>query len=140
MEGIDLSKKMLELAKQKDVYDKLSNSDIVEYLSRMPLNFDCYIAADVFVYTGNLTEVFRLIKSRSKKPGMLVFLQSTLYLMAIIFLTPVDSHIPKSYIESLCKKFGYKISHFSTTQLERKGLLSVRWHICVKLYTKIIIA
>ena len=38
VEGIDLSKKMLELAKQKDVYDKLRNSDIVEYLSGMPLN------------------------------------------------------------------------------------------------------
>ena len=50
LEGIDLSNKMLALAKQKDVYDKLSQFDIVEYLSTMPLGFDHYVASDVFVY------------------------------------------------------------------------------------------
>ena len=39
----------------------------------MPLDFDYYIALDVFIYVGKLTEIFRLIKSRNKKPGYLVF-------------------------------------------------------------------
>ena len=67
LEGIDLSKKMLSIAKQKNIYDKLTQIDIVEYLSTMPLNFDYYIALDVFIYVGELTEIFRLIKSRNKK-------------------------------------------------------------------------
>ena len=67
LEGIDLSSKMLKLAKQKNIYDNLNHMDIFEYLSRIPLDFDYYIAADVFVYIGNLTEIFQLIKSRNKK-------------------------------------------------------------------------
>ena len=64
---------MLELAGQKNVYDKLSQSDIVEYLSSMPLDFNYYVALDVFIYIGELTEIFRLIKSRNKKPGNVSF-------------------------------------------------------------------
>ena len=60
---------MLSIAKQKNVYDKLTHSDITEYLSSMPLGFDYYIALDVFIYVGELDEIFRLIKSGNKKPG-----------------------------------------------------------------------
>ena len=41
---------MLKIAKQKNVYDNLIHMDILEYLSSMPLDFDYYIATDVFVY------------------------------------------------------------------------------------------
>ena len=39
--------------------------------------------------------------------------------MAIIFLELNDTHIP-SYIESLCKKFDYNISHFLLITLEKE--------------------
>ena len=52
LEGIDLSNKMLEVASQKKVYDKLSQSDIIEYLSSISLDFDYYVALDVFIYIG----------------------------------------------------------------------------------------
>jgi len=77
---------MLAIANKKNVYDKLNQFDIVEYLSSMPLGFDYYIALDVFIYVGELTEIFRLIKSRNKKPGHLVFRQNIQKRMAIIFL------------------------------------------------------
>ena len=120
LEGIDLSNKMLEQAKITNVYDKLTHVDIVDYLSIAELNFDYFISTDVFVYVGNLSEVFRLIKSRNKKPGKLVF--STEH-------TENDGfHLEKSgryshskrYIESLCEKFSYSISHFSETNLRKE--------------------
>ena len=95
LEGIDLSKKMLSIAKQKNVYDKLTQIDIVEYLSTMPLNFDYYIACDVFVYVGKLNEIFRLIKFKNKKPGHLVFQQNIQKMMVIIFVSLHDIHIQK---------------------------------------------
>ena len=51
LEGIDLSIKMIEEAKQKKVYDKLIQTDIVDYLNNNTLNFDYFIAADVFYIT-----------------------------------------------------------------------------------------
>jgi predicted TPR repeat methyltransferase len=120
LEGIDLSNRMLEQARIKNVYDKLIHVDIVEYLSNAELNFDYFISTDVFIYVGELSEVFRLIKSRNKKYGKLVF--STEH-------TEKDGfHIEKSgryshsknYIENLCKEFNYSISHFSETNLRKE--------------------
>ena len=120
LEGIDLSNKMLALAKQKNVYDKLNQFDIVEYLSSMPLGFDYYIALDVFIYVGELTEIFRLIKSRNKKPGHLVFSTEHTEKDGYHLLRTLRYSHSKSYIENLCKKFDYNISHFSTIDLRKE--------------------
>ncbi len=120
LEGIDLSNEMLTIAKQKNVYDKLSQFDIVEYLCSMPLGFDYYIALDVFIYVGELTEIFRLIKSRNKKPGHLVFSTEHTEKDGYHLLRTLRYSHSKSYIENLCKKFDYNISHFSTNDLRKE--------------------
>jgi predicted TPR repeat methyltransferase len=111
---------MLALAKQKNVYDKLSHLDIVEYLTSMPLDFDYFIAADVFVYIGNLSEIFRLIKSRNKKPAQLVFSTEHTELDGYHILKSGRYSHSKTYIESLCKKFEYNVAHFSTADLRKE--------------------
>ena len=120
LEGIDLSNRMLELARDKGVYDKLSHVDIVEYLSQAELNFDYFISTDVFVYLGDLSEVFRFIKTRNKKPGKLVF--STEHAEKDGFHIEKSARYShsKSYIDGLCKQFNYRISHFSQTNLRKE--------------------
>ena len=120
LEGIDLSNRMLEQARVKNVYDKLSHFDIIGYLSNEELNFDYFISTDVFVYVGNLSEMFRLIKSRNKRHGKLTF--STEHTEKDGFhlqRTGRYSH-SKSYIEGLCEQFNYTISHFSQTNLRKE--------------------
>lgn len=117
LEGIDISKKMLTQANRKNVYDKLSQFDILDYLSRMPLSFDYYIALDVFIYVGDLREIFRLIKSRNNKVGKLVFSTEYTELDGYHLLKTGRYSHSNNYIESLCKEFDYKISHFSTADL-----------------------
>ncbi|MDA9799277.1 tetratricopeptide repeat protein, partial [Luminiphilus sp.] len=73
LEGLDLSQKMLDEAKKKSIYDELIKQDILGYLATANLNFDYFIATDVFVYVGDLNDVFHLIKSRKKTDGKLVF-------------------------------------------------------------------
>tara|TARA_B100001057_G_scaffold343690_1_gene344611 strand:+ start:1510 stop:2370 length:861 start_codon:yes stop_codon:yes gene_type:complete len=120
LEGIDLSNKMLTFAKQKNVYDTLSQSDIVEYLSSMHLDFDYYIALDVFIYVGELSEIFRLIKSRNRKSGKFVFSTEHTEVDGYHILETGRYSHSKNYVESLCKKFDYKISHFSTNDLRKE--------------------
>jgi predicted TPR repeat methyltransferase len=119
LEGIDLSKKMLDKAKEKNVYNKLIKQDIVDYLSNASLNFDYFISTDVFVYIGDLSEVFRLIKSRNKIGGKLAFSTED-YDGEDFFLEQSGrySH-SKKYIEGLCEKFGYKLRLFETQALRK---------------------
>lgn len=57
--GVDLSPNMIEVAKQRGVYDALYCDDAVSFLSKQnPNSFDLIIAADVFVYFGDLQAVF----------------------------------------------------------------------------------
>ena len=120
LEGIDLSNAMLEQAKLKKVYDKLTHVDIVEYLHNPDLNYDYFISADVFIYVGDLHDVFHLIKSRNKRPGKLVF--STEHTEKHGFHLEQSGRYShsKDYIEGLCKKFDYSISHFSKVGLRKE--------------------
>ena len=121
LEGIDLSGSMLEQARNKNVYEKLTHIDITEYLAISELDFDYFISTDVFIYVGELSEVFRLIKSRNKKSGQLAF--STEHTEKEGFHLEKSGRYShsKSYIESLCKKFNYSISHFSKTNLRKEN-------------------
>jgi predicted TPR repeat methyltransferase len=119
LEGIDLSRKMLDKAKEKNVYNKLIKQDIADYLSNAILNFDYFISTDVFVYIGDLSDVFRLIKSRNKTGGKLAFSTED-YDGDGFFLEQSGrySH-SKKYIESLCNTFGYELRHFETQALRK---------------------
>jgi predicted TPR repeat methyltransferase len=120
LEGIDLSKSMLKKASDKNIYDKLEHKDILEYLSTEDLDFNYFISCDVLIYIGELSKIFRLIKSRNKSKGKFAF--STEHTDRDSFFleqTGRYSH-SKKYIERLCNEFGYKLSHFETTNLRKE--------------------
>ena len=120
LEGVDLSGIMLKEAKKKNVYNKLIKQDIISYLSNTSLNFDYFVSTDVFIYIGDLSDVFRLIRSRNKKNGKLAFSTED-YDGDGFFLEKSGrySH-SKKYIEGLCEKFSYKLCHFETQPLRKE--------------------
>ena len=67
---------MIEEAKKKSVYNKLVQTEIIDYLKQR-LNFDYFIAADVFIYIGDLNEVFKLIKEEMKNRKFSIFTEDT---------------------------------------------------------------
>lgn len=57
MVGVDLSTKMLEVAKSKSIYNELHEASIIDFLGRKS-PFDCIVAADVMPYLGELDDCF----------------------------------------------------------------------------------
>ena len=119
LEGIDLSRKMLDEAKEKNVYNKLIKQDIVDYLSNAIFNFDYFILTDVFIYIGDLSDVFRLIKSRNKTGGKLAFSTEDHDGDGFFLEQSGRYSHSKKYIENLCKTFGYELRHFETQALRK---------------------
>ncbi len=66
--GVDISAKMLDLARRKNIYSELKQADITEYLHNSHPDFDCIIAADVFCYFGDLRPLIA-----SAAPTRLIF-------------------------------------------------------------------
>ena len=57
--GIDLSPAMLAKARARGIYDELTERDVADYLRTAPsAGFDAIVAADVFIYIGELTQIF----------------------------------------------------------------------------------
>ena len=119
LEGIDLSEKMLNKAKEKNVYNKLIKQDIVTYLSNESFNFDYFVSTDVFIYIGDLSDVFRLIKSRNQTGGKLAF--STEHYDGDSFFLEQSGRYShsKKYIEGLCDEFGYQLLHFEIQDIRK---------------------
>jgi len=78
IDGVDLSSKMLEIAKKKDVYSKLYQQDIYEFLlSTENRTYDMVSAADLFIYIGSLEAIFIEVSRILKDGGIFVFSTQT---------------------------------------------------------------
>jgi predicted TPR repeat methyltransferase len=77
MTGIDLSSQMIEKARERAVYDELAVEDVVSSMQRAPQGYDLIIAADVFVYIGDLSAVFREARSSLRGDGLFAFSTET---------------------------------------------------------------
>lgn len=72
--GVDLSGKMLDSANSKNIYHRLKQSNIQEFLACEPENsFTLIFSAAVFTYFDNLDELLQLIAQTLKDDGLLVF-------------------------------------------------------------------
>jgi predicted TPR repeat methyltransferase len=106
--GLDLSPKMLEVAGKKRLYDSLHETDICSFLRESKVVFDLFIAADVFVYVGDLKEVFTLVKKRAAEGG--IFLFSTELADQGFLLKPMGRYgHAESYIRELAQESGFSV-------------------------------
>jgi predicted TPR repeat methyltransferase len=76
--GVDLSPRMAEIARSKEldghkVYNRVNDDDAVNYLSHLRSPVDCIVAADVFIYIGDLNEVFKVPHEALDDDGVVIF-------------------------------------------------------------------
>lgn len=71
--GIDLSQRMLERAVERQCYDSLILGDAEEYLKTCESSIDAIIAADVFIYIGDLLEILKSSYTALQLNGLLIF-------------------------------------------------------------------
>lgn len=70
MTGVDLSPKMLEMARKRGLYDDLVCSDLTDFLLPHTARFDLVVSTDVFIYVGALEAVFKATR-KAVRPGSL---------------------------------------------------------------------
>ena len=72
LKGIDLSSRMLEKARSKNIYDQLAKSDLLDCLDT-ETNMSMIIAADVFMYMPGLERVFAAAAKALATGGYFLF-------------------------------------------------------------------
>jgi predicted TPR repeat methyltransferase len=71
--GVDLSEKMLDKARELNLYDRLECADIVRWLDGQQAAWDLAVAADVLVYVGDLAPLFGRLHAALRPGGLFAF-------------------------------------------------------------------
>jgi predicted TPR repeat methyltransferase len=116
--GVDLSPAMLKQAKKRGIYDELILGELTCIFDKNDNNqrFDLVFACDVFVYLGDLSQVFESLSTSLR-------VTSGLFCFSTEFMKegddgssrPFELHAcarfshKQSYIEALCVEFGFEI-------------------------------
>jgi predicted TPR repeat methyltransferase len=120
--GVDLSPRMIAMARDKGVYDRLIVGDVVEPLTASPASYDAVIAADVFVYIGNLDAVFGASREALVGGGYFVFSTETEQGEGEYLLRESGRYAhTDSYVQYLSGKYGFKMLHSENVVLRKEG-------------------
>lgn len=121
--GFDLSAKMVDKAKEKEVYQNLVATDITTFSEQTTERFDLLIAADVFAYLGELDTTFTELSSIAHPKAQLAFtiehLSNSDQTYAIQS-TGRFAHAPE-YIEALAKQHSMRLVTKAQENLRREG-------------------
>lgn len=71
--GVDLSTKMLDVARDRQIYTELMTQDIFSFLVNTDKQYDLILAGDVFVYMGDLQIIFRDMSHVLRPQGLCAF-------------------------------------------------------------------
>ena len=122
MVGIDLSPKMLNKAKERNIYDELHAIDIEKYFNTHDFKPDIVISADVFVYIGDIDSIFSCVSSATNKGGIFAFSTED--------TTDTDSFLLKdsgrfahseAYITALANKYNFSIAEQKSTTIRHEA-------------------
>ncbi len=135
--GIDLSSAMLEKAKAKHSYQELIQGDIPTVLTEHHFNADALIAADVWIYFGDLELLFKQARLQVKNQGWLAFsCEEGEHDDDAFHLAPTGRYQhSKTYIDSLLAKTGWQLVRDVQVSLrEQQGKpVAGRLYLCRKI-------
>jgi predicted TPR repeat methyltransferase len=72
-DGIDLSPRMIDMARARGIYDDLIVGDVETVLAQAGPSYDLILSADTMVYLGDLTPTFSGVVQRLMPSGFYVF-------------------------------------------------------------------
>ena len=123
IDGVDLSPKMLEQARRKQIYSKLDCEEIVAWLQRtaaQSLSFDLVLSADVFVYVGNLEPAFKAVGAILADKGLFVFSVEHLPHGSFELLPTRRYAHSGSYVRELAARYGFIIEVSQQVNLRKE--------------------
>ena len=123
--GVDLSQRMLDKAKRRSVYDDLICNEIIEFLKSHTKKYDLVISTDVFIYLGDLMQVFDLVHRNLNHHGYFCFsVELTNEGDYLLRATGRYQH-SKSYLERLALRCGFMVQAIEQTIIRQESTMEV---------------
>lgn len=127
--GVDISPAMVEAARRKNIYHRLEAAEFQEFLDRQSDSFDLVLAADVFVYLGDLGPILKSIARVAS--GLIAFTTETHPGSGVVLLQTLRYAHGEKHIRDAAAENGLQILLLekASTRTEKgkpvEGLLAV---------------
>lgn len=135
--GVDLSAKMLEKARTRNLYQRLVRADLLSMMHDEPAaSYNLVIAADVFVYVGRLDEIVGEIKRLLSAGGVFAFSTESMEAASgsdsgyRLENTGRYAHSVE-YLSGLAAANGFRILEMVATQIRTEHGKPVNGHMAV---------
>jgi len=121
--GVDLSPRMLEIAARRGAYAKLEQGELVDVLARIPAaSAHAVMAADVFIYIGELSAVFAAVARVLAPRGLFALSVEGLEGSGSYQLQPSGRYAQSpDYLRSLAAQWGLEERSLRRTLIRREG-------------------
>lgn len=107
--GVDIAAKMLAHAKEKEIYDHLVESELIDFLKSNKQQYDLIVAADVLPYFSDLDSLFQLINQHLNSQGYFILTTEISEIIPWKLETSARfSHHP-DYIKDLCSNHNFNL-------------------------------
>ena len=129
--GIDLSSNMLKKAEQRRLYDHLICGDIAEFLETQSHAFDLAVAADVFVYIGDLSRVFRGVRGALRDGGLFGFSVEATDEGDFVLRTTLRYAHSVPYLEKLARDHRFVLERVEARVIRQEHEVDVNGYLAV---------
>jgi predicted TPR repeat methyltransferase len=118
IDGVDLSRAMLEQARRLGVYRELVHADLATFLADATPGAELVLAADVFIYVGELSAVFRSVRRLLAPGGRFAFtVERSSDGQDVQLLPSLRYAHAESYVRRLALEHGFKLRELSAAPL-----------------------
>jgi len=124
--GVDLSIEMMQIALARGIYNELIELDILTYLSDCePNSWDVIVASSVFIYFGDLNELFSQIERVLCQKGVACFdlnLDQNSDGFSVLSVNGMQFAHGRKYVHESAKRAGLEIQKTIETNFEYVGM------------------
>jgi predicted TPR repeat methyltransferase len=129
--GVDISPNMLQLARERGIYDSLVCEELVEFLRTRSEQFDIAVAADVFVYIGDLSDVFEAVRRRLRPGGLFCFSVEAGRDDDFVLGARLRYAHSAAYLRRLADEHGFALEAFESSVIRHDNGEEVLGHLAV---------
>ncbi len=126
LDGVDLSRNMLAKAAQKGCYSSLHADSISHYLLTTDQTYDLFLATDVFIYVGDLEQLFIAAHSIARPCALFCFSTENMDAGSYQLRTTGRFTYSRVYIHAIAAATGWTVLAVEATRLrkERETMLA----------------
>ena len=129
--GVDLSSRMLEKARARNIYDELHEADIIDALEHATHIYDLILAADVFVYVGDLAPVFAGCAKTLHEGGLFAFSVESLEDCKYLLRSSGRYGHSLRYIQELAEEHRFDMHVVREAIIRKEGQQPIAGHVFV---------